>query len=113
VEFLGNTERAPQPSWSSCAAAKSDSSFKLVDTYVATRRFDDVVKSLQQNVQESFDQDMTTRRSQGGITTVTFIVPSKGRLVASTLPQDIDRLTPSTTKLSYYGSTSSGGKEKP
>src|SRR5688572_19993483 len=48
----------------------SDSSFKFVDTYVAKRRFEDVVGSLKQNVEACFDQDVTTTRTQGGMTTM-------------------------------------------
>lgn len=118
----------------------SDSRFKFVDTYVAKRRFDDVVKSLQGNVVQCFDQNVTTRRSQGGIPTmnqtdewrstvrvvsrsraeVTTQMMMKGAFVPGKIPPggmymtavDIERLSPSTTKLSYYGSTSSGSKER-
>src|SRR5262250_1994623 len=48
----------------------SDSSSKLVDTYVVKRRFEDVVKSLQQNVAACLNQDVTTTRTQGGMTTM-------------------------------------------
>lgn len=117
----------------------SDSRFKFIDTYVAKRRFDDVVKSLQQNVVQCFDQDVTTR-SSGGVTTmnqtdqwrstvrvvdrnraeVTTQMAMKGAFVPGKVPPggiymtavDIERLTPSTTKLSYYGSTSAGSKER-
>ena len=118
----------------------SDSSFKFVDTYVAKRRFEDVVKSLTQNVDACFNQDVTTTRTQGGITTmnqtdewrttvkvidrnraeVTTQMTMKGAIVPVKVPPggfyvtavDIERLTPSTTKLSYYGSTTSGSKER-
>ncbi len=118
----------------------SDSSFKFVDTYVAKRRFEDVVRSLKQNVEACFDQDVTTTRTQGGMTTmnqtdewrttvqvinrnraeVTTQMKMKGAMVPAKVPPggfyvtaiDIERLTPSTTKLSYYGSTSSGSKER-
>ena len=118
----------------------SDSRFKFIDTYVAKRRFDDVVKSLQANVVQCFDQNVTTTRAQGGMTTmnqtdewrssvrvvnrnraeVTTQMAMKGAIVPGKVPPgglymtavDIERLTPSTTKLSYYGSTSSGSKER-
>jgi hypothetical protein len=118
----------------------SDSRFKFIDTYVAKRRFDDVVKSLKQNVEQCFDQNVTTTRTQGGMTTmnqtdewrttvrvvnsnraeVTTQMTMKGAIVPGKVPPgglymtavDIERLTPSTTKLSYYGSTSSGSKER-
>ena len=117
----------------------SDSRFKFVDTYVAKRRFDDVVKSLQQNVQ-CFDQNVNTTRSSGGMTTmnqtdewrstfrvvdrnraeVTTQMAMKGAFVPGKVPPgglymtavDVERATPSTTKLSYYGSTSAGSKER-
>jgi len=118
----------------------SDSRFKFIDTYVAKRRFDDVVKSLQANVVQCFDQNVTTTRAQGGMTTmnqtdewrssvrvvnrnraeVTTQMAMKGAIVPGKVPPgglymtavDIERLTASTTKLSYYGSTSSGSKER-
>ena len=118
----------------------SDSSFKFVDTYVAKRRFEDVVRSLKQNVEACFDQDVTTTRTQGGMTTmnqtdewrttvrvinrnraeVTTQMKMKGAMVPAKVPAggfyvtavDVERLTPSTTKLSYYGSTSSGSRER-
>jgi hypothetical protein len=118
----------------------ADSRFKFIDTYVAKRRIDDVVKSLQQNVVQCFDQNVTTTRASGGITTmnqsdewrstvrvvdrnraeVTTQMAMKGAFVPGKVPPgglfmtavDIERLTPSTTKLSYYGSTSSGSKER-
>lgn len=118
----------------------SDSRFKFVDTYVAKRRFDDVVKSLKQTVEQCFNQDVTTTRTQGGMTTmnqtdewrttvkvinrnraeVTTQMTMKGAIVPVKVPPggfyvtavDIERLSPSTTKLSYYGSTTSGSKER-
>lgn len=118
----------------------SDSSYKLVDSYVAKRRFEDVVKSLQQNVEACFNQDVTTTRTQGGMTTmnqtdewrttvkvinrnlaeVTTQTTMKGAIVPVKVPPggfyvtavDVERLTPATTKLSYYGSTTSGSKER-
>ena len=117
----------------------SDSRFKLVDTYVVKRRFDDVVNSLQRNVPECFDQNVTTTRRQGGMTTmnqtdewrntvevkdknhaeITTQQMMKGAITIKMPPGgyymgavDIDRLTPATTKLSFYGTTSSGSKER-
>jgi hypothetical protein len=118
----------------------SDSSFKFVDTYVVKRRFEDVVKSLQQYVPACFNQDVTTTRTQGGMTTmnqtdewrttvkvinrnlaeVTTQQTMKGAIVPVKVPPggfyvtavDVERSTASTTKLSYYGSTSSGSKER-
>jgi hypothetical protein len=118
----------------------SDSRFKFIDTYVTKRRFDDVVKSLKGNVAQCFDQNVTTTRSQGGMTTmnvtdewrttvevinrnraeVTTQMKMRGAFVPGKVPPgglymtavDVERLTPATTKLSYYGSTSSGSKER-
>jgi len=118
----------------------SDSSFKFVDTYVSKRRFEDVVKALKANVEACFNQDVTTTRTQGEMMTmnqtdewrttikvingnraeVTTQQTIKGAIVPVKVPPggfyvtavDIDRLTASTTKLSYYGSTSSGSKER-
>lgn len=120
--------------------ASSDSRFKFVDTHVAKRRFDDVVKSLNQNVPQCFNQNVTTTRTQGGMMTmnqtdewrttvkvinrnraeVTTQQTMKGAIVPVKVPPggfyvnavDIERLTPSTTKLSFYGTTSSGSKER-
>jgi hypothetical protein len=110
----------------------SDSRFKFVDTYVAKRRLE--------NVEQCFNQDVTTTRTHGGMTTmnqtdewrttvkvidrnraeVTTQQTMKGAIVPVKVPPggfyvtavDIERMTPSTTKLSYYGSTSSGSKER-
>ena len=117
----------------------SDSRFKYVDTHVAKRRFDDVVKSLKQNVPECFNQNVTTTRTQGGImsmnqtdewrTTVEVIdnnraeVTTRQAMKGAITPGqpaggyyvnavDIERATRGTTKLSFYGSTSSGSKER-
>jgi hypothetical protein len=118
----------------------SDSRFKFIDTYVAKRRFEDAVKSLKQNVEECFDQNVTTTRTQGGMTTmnqtdewrttvtvinrnraeVTTQMTMKGAIVPVKVPPggfyvtavDIERQTASTTKLTYYGSTTSGSKER-
>jgi hypothetical protein len=118
----------------------SDTRFKFVDTYVVKRRFEDVVTSLKQNVPQCFNQDVTTTRTQDGMTTmnqtdewrttvkvidrnraeVTTQQIMKGAIVPVKVPPggfyvnavDIERLTPSTTKLSFYGTTSSGSKER-
>jgi hypothetical protein len=118
----------------------SDTRFKYVDTYVANRRFEDVVKSLKANVSQCFNQDVTTTRTQGGMTTmnqtdewrtklevidrnhaeVTTQQTMTGAIVPVKTPPggfyvnavDIDRATLSTTKLSFYGTTSSGSKQR-
>src|SRR6185295_16376707 len=42
----------------------------MTDTYVVQRRFDEVVKSLKQKADECLQVDVTTKRSQGGMTTM-------------------------------------------
>ena len=50
--------------------------FSMVDTYIAKRQFDDVVKTLKQKTAECFNVNVTTRRTEGasspqaGITTM-------------------------------------------
>ena len=117
----------------------SDSRFKFVDTYVAKRRFDDVVKSLKRNVDQCFDQNVTTTRMQGGMMTMnqtdewrtTVEVIDKNRAEVTTRQAmkgaitpgqpaggyyvnavDIERAARGTTKLSFYGNTSGGSKQR-
>jgi len=114
----------------------SDSRFKFMDTYVAKRRFEHVVKALEDNVR-CFDQDVTTRSGMTAMNQtdewrtsfkvidknraeLTTQMKMKGAMVPAKVPPggffvtavDIERLTPATTKLSYYGSTTSGSKER-
>jgi hypothetical protein len=112
----------------------------MTDTYVAQRRFDDVVKSLKQKADECLQVDVTTKRSQGGMTTMnvrdeyrtsvrvvdkshaelTTQSTMKGAIVLQQVPPggffetevDIERVAPSSTKLTYYGPSTSGGKAK-
>lgn len=112
--------------------------FSMVDKHVAKRRFEDVVSSLRQKTAECFNVDVTTRRTQGGMTTsqvkdeyrttirlvganraeLTTQYTSKGIIYLQKIPEggfysravDIDRLTPGTTKLTYYGSSFESGK---
>lgn len=42
--------------------------FSMVDTHVSNRSFDEVVKSLRQKSDECFNNNVTTTRSQGGVT---------------------------------------------
>lgn len=112
----------------------------MTDTYVAKRRFDDVVKSLKQKVDECLQVNVTMKRTEGGMTTMnttdeyrtkvvaidknraelTTQFTMKGAIVLQQVPPggffstavDIERLTPTTTKLTYYGASTSGGKAK-
>ena len=112
----------------------------FTDTYVVQRRFDDVVKSLRQKADECLQVDVRMTRTSGGIQTMntkdeyrtavrlvdknraelTTQMTMKGAIVLQQQPEggffntavDIERLTPSTTKLTYYGSSLSSGKAK-
>jgi hypothetical protein len=112
----------------------------MTDTYVVQRRFDEVVKSLKQKADECLQVDVTTKRSQGGMTTMnvrdeyrtsvrvvdksraelTTQSTMKGAIVVQQVPPggffetavDIERVTPASTKLTYYGPSTSGGKAK-
>lgn len=114
--------------------------FNMVDTYVANRRFEDVVSSLRKKSDECLQVDVTMRRTQGGITAmnatdeyrtrVTVVGPNsaemttqfhmaKGQIVTQKVPEggfytravDIERASARTTKLTYYGSSLESGKK--
>jgi hypothetical protein len=113
--------------------------FSMVDKYVAKRRFEDVVAALRQKTAECFNVNVTTTRSQGGMTTskvrdeyrttirlvsanraeLTTQHTSKGIVYLQKIPEggfysravDIDRLTLGTTRLTYYGSSFESGKK--
>jgi hypothetical protein len=121
-------------------AIASGAPLTMTDTYVAKRRFDDVVKSLKQKVDECLQVNVTMKRTEGGMTTMnttdeyrtkvvaidknhaelTTQYTMKGAIVLQQVPPggffatavDIERLTPATTKLTYYGGSTSGGKAK-
>lgn len=118
--------------------------FSMVDTYLAKRRFEDVVNTLKQKTSECFNVNVTTRRTEGpmsplaGTTTMnvkdeyrttvrtisanraelTSQFTSKGIVYLQKVPEggfyfraiDIERATPSTTKLTYYGTSRDSGK---
>ncbi len=114
--------------------------FSYVDTHIAKRPFDDVVKTLKQKADECFQVNITTTRTQGGITAMnltdeyrtsvrlvdknhaelTTQYNMKGAIVLQSVPpggfynaaMDIERLTPTTTKLAYYGTSLAGSKAK-
>jgi hypothetical protein len=114
--------------------------FNMVDTHVANRRFEDVVGSLRQKAQECLNVDVTMKRTQGGITAMnatdeyrtnvrvagpnraeltTQFEMSKGQVALQKRPEggfyeravDIERASPRTTKLTYYGSSRDSGKK--
>jgi len=103
-----------------------------MDTYVAKRGFDDVTKALKQKSEECLNYQATQSRSEGGMTTsssttayaASFTVVSNkhAELTIRKVPKsklafapgapegglyyvalDIDVITPTTTKLTYYG----------
>ena len=112
--------------------------FSMVDTYVTKRRFEDVVKTLSQKTTECFNVNITTRRTEGGMTTMnlkdeyrttvrvvnlnraemTTRHTTKGMVSLQKVPEggayyravDIERLTSRTTKLTYYGPSIDSGK---
>lgn len=113
--------------------------FSMVDTYVTKRRFEDVVKTLSQKTTECFNVNVTTRRTEGGMTTmnlkdeyrttVRIVNPkraemttqhtTKGMVSLQKVPEggsyhravDIEKLTSSSTKLTYYGPSLDSGKK--
>ena len=116
--------------------------FSFTDTYIAKRPFDEAVDTLRKKVDECFQVNVTTKRTQGpgGFTTMNVtdeyrtVIRSvdknlaelttqyhmKGAIVMQQVPaggfyltvMDIERLTATTTKLSYYGSSFAGSKAK-
>ena len=113
--------------------------FSMVDTYVTKRRFEDVVKTLSQKTRECFNVNVTTRRTEGGMTTmnlkdeyrttVRIVNPNraemttqhttKGMVSLQKVPEggayhravDIEKTTSSSTKLTYYGPSLDSGKK--
>lgn len=111
----------------------------MTDTYVANRKFDQVVTALKQRSADCLDTDSTMARRSGGIqtmrvtdhfrTAVRVVAPGRAELTTQftsdgitylqKVPEggfyhravDIERLTPTTTKVTYYGSSFSGSKE--
>ncbi len=114
--------------------------FSFTDTYIAKRPFDEAVETLRKKVDECLQVNVTTKRTQGGIPTMNQIDEyrtvirsvdknraelttqfyMKGAIVMQQVPEggfyhtimDIERLTPTTTKLSYYGSSFASSKAK-
>jgi hypothetical protein len=71
-----------------------------------------VVKSLKQKVDECLQVNVTMKRTEGGMTTMNTTDEYRTKVVAidknhaeltTQYAVDIERLTPSTTKLTYYG----------
>jgi hypothetical protein len=112
--------------------------FSMVDSYMSSRRFEDVVNTLKQKTSECFNVDVTMRRTQGGITTMnardeyrttvrivsanraelTTQFHMKGQIVLQQVPEggfynravDIERLAQNKTKLTYYGNSFESSK---
>lgn len=106
--------------------------FSMMDTHISHRSFEQVVQSLRQKSKECFDTNVTTTRTQGGVRTMnikdefrttvrvlsagraelTTQFTSKGIVYLQKVPDggfyhravDIARVSPSKTKLTYYGS---------
>jgi hypothetical protein len=113
--------------------------FSMVDTYIASRRFDDVVEALNRKTAECFNVNVTMRRTEGGMTTMhttdeyrttvrvvgagsaelTTQFQMKGQIVLQKMPEggfysravDIERVSPTRTKLTYYGPSHDSGKK--
>jgi hypothetical protein len=111
----------------------------MVDTHVANRRFEDVVNALRQKTAECFNVNVTMRRTQNGVavmnatdeyrTTIRVVGPNaaelttqfttKGQTMVQKMPEggyyhravDIERVSPRTTKLTYYGPSLESGKK--
>ena len=106
--------------------------FSMMDTHVSNRSFEQVVASLRQKSEECFNTNVTTSRTEGGVKTMnirdeyrttvrvlsagkaelTTQFTSKGIVYLQKVPDggfysravDIERVSPSRTKLTYYGS---------
>lgn len=133
------TMGAPQTRADYVQAIAGGVPFTMTDSHVAKRRFDDVVSSLRQRAPECFDGTATMTRVSGVMTTMnvrddyvttvrtvsatraelTTQFTSKGIIYVQKVPAggfystavDIERLGPSSTRLTYYGSSFDGGKK--
>jgi hypothetical protein len=113
--------------------------FSMVDSHVAHRSFDTVVRNLKNKSAECLDTNVTTRRTENGMPTMnvkdefrttvrvvsanraelTTQYRSKGITYAQKVPEggfyrravDIVRLSANTTKLTYYGSSFDSSKK--
>jgi hypothetical protein len=122
------------------AAVDGGRPFSMKDSFVAKRGFDEVVRTLRQKSDECFNVNIKTTRKQNGMTTMattdevrtvirivnskraelTMQTNPKGIIMLNKVPEggfyrmaiDIDRLTASTTRLTYYGSSTDHGKER-
>jgi hypothetical protein len=118
---------------------RSGAGYSYTDSYVAKRPFDDVVRTLKQKVDQCFQANVTTTRTTaGGMTTMrqtdeyravirvidknhaefTSQVAMKGAILLEKMPEggyykaamDIQRISPTTSKLTYYGDSLEGSK---
>lgn len=122
---------APQTRPEYVAKIKEGGAFLAVDSHVANRSIEQVVATLRQKSQECLTGESQLRRSSGGMTTMqltnqystvvrtidsgraelTTQFNAKGSAYVQQVPQggfyeravDIERLSPTTTKLTYYG----------
>jgi hypothetical protein len=118
--------------------SKEGRMMSMTDTYVANRKFEQVVAVLKQKSADCLDSDSVMSRRSGGIqtmrvtdhfrTTVRVVAPGRAELTTQytssgitylqKIPDggfyhravDVERLTPTTTKLTFYGSSFSESK---
>jgi len=124
---------APQSRPEYVARVREGGAFLMVDSHVAQRGIEPVVASLRQKSLECLTGESQMRRSSGGITTmqmntryrtiVQMTGPTRAELTTQFLATgtayvqqvpdggfyeravDIERLSPTTTRLTYYGSS--------
>lgn len=112
--------------------------FSMVDTHISKRSFEQVVSSIRQKAGQCFNTNVTTTRTEGGMKTMnikdefrttvrvlsssraelTTQFTSKGIVYLQEIPKggfyhravDIERVSASATKLTYYGSSFESGK---
>lgn len=135
--FTGCTNMYPNTREEFIQGYKNPGMFALKDTYVAKAPFDTVVNTLKQKADECFNIQVktSTTRSGGTTTHVNDYYTSTVRVInanraewtsqhnssvyiQSTMPKggvymraiDIERISPGTTKLTYYGNNLEAGK---
>lgn len=130
---------APQSRTEFVAYSTEGRTFSMMDSHVANRKFDLVVATLKQKSQECLDGDANMTRRSGGIQTMSVTdrfrtdvrIVSPGRAELTTqytstgiiylqkIPDggfysraaDIERLSPTTTKITYYGPSFDSSKK--
>lgn len=133
VLFAGCSGMNPQTRGEFLKMTTSGVPFAMQDSYVAKRRFDDVVAILRKKSADCFNIDATTQRTQGGVTTMnmtdefrtkvkmvsadkaelTTQYTTRGAITPQKVPPggfyhraiDIEKVSATSTRLSYYGSS--------